>query len=113
MKAFKVVRRCRDEYASCWVYYTMGCTYYAVGKVTTPGRNCGPLAVFRTLEQAKSFRDILGGDSESFPIYLCEVEEDPGCGDIGLWYGAETLPRAHLPSKTVLCKSIELLERAA
>lgn len=101
MEAYKVVEKLSNgSLTSCFIEHPK--MTYAIGVKTVPPENCGPLAAFETLKDAKEFFN----SRSSFRIYKCEIEES---NERALWNGYIRREDWTLPAGTIFCDSITLL----
>jgi len=122
LKGWKVVRKARPRRHSIGVAFIsaimsekFGVTEYFLGKWTVPRDNCGPLAVFTTLETARSFADMMRiYVDHPLCVHECEyVESDELtmwfiCGD-GIYNGERISVRlGYCPPGTAFADSIVL-----
>jgi hypothetical protein len=102
---YKVCSRHKKKLMSCMRF----CSYaieYVPDKVTKPKKDCGPLAVFDTLEDAASFLPF-----NSDEIWKCEYEPSRGKSLFHKNYCKRRI--CTCPEGTRLARSVKLIERVA
>lgn len=123
MKVYKLIRKevYNGAKFSLFVNNNLGYVEYSTQYTTVPRPNCGPLAAFKTLKNAKAFiNNICGDDIELWEseAILAKTRRK------SLWYPRHpNVPpntklssglvdvRLDLPAGTVLCSAIQLTKR--
>lgn len=115
MRAYKIVFDNGTELRSSWAE-GVGTVVYRVGHASKPNLHCGPLCAFANLEAAGRFlmSNFPNIAAHSHPpmlrIFACDVVEAP-CQYGSIWIHDIYLTGAErLPSCTVLCSEITLIE---
>ena len=124
MKAYKVTR-CSHGSHNSLTHSQMGKVVYAVGRWTTPNEGCGPLAAFKTMEDALHFAATQSIANEHYRLWLCEAQKS---AEKGIWMYVPPWRRPvhgevakevknkdpyiekNLPEGTVLCSAVKLLK---
>ena len=83
-----------------------GCVEYIVGKPAIPKADCGPLALFDTVENARNFLASFNNRwiYDTGRIYQCQYKPS---SETTLWYG-DLVCEAFLPLGTILADEIIL-----
>ena len=110
---YKIVHRTySNKLVSCWQVDHP--SRYGIGVVTVPLEDCGPLAVFGTLNAAEQFLIHLYGCAGQWEIYKCRYQptnENLIDSRRALWNHGSYTSLGYLPTGTILAESVELIEK--
>jgi len=81
--------------------------YYVPDRWVRPQTSCGPLTVFRTLNDAHRF---IRWNPIRIPVELWKVEYEPEIKIRKVWIPGVDTPIEHLEMGTVLARSVRLVE---
>jgi hypothetical protein len=107
---FKVVRIKGDRYCSvCGGYSKGGNVTYEVGRLSVPNENCGPLAVFDTVDSAQDFARVFHLGEDDSIVRLFKAEYTPST-KTSVYDDYESFPLSSLPAGTILADEVALIE---
>lgn len=106
---YKVLSNPDVDGGGSWCYNSTGAARYRNGLTTNRKQNCGPLATFKTFEDAAFFLLTQSNSRAHFAIHECTI--DPST-DKDLWCPNQAgVVAGKLPQGTILADSVTLGRR--
>jgi len=111
MKGYKVVRRGKNGWQSCYVDSLIGGVNYRSKRTTRRPKKGGPLCVFSNKASALEFASIdHSGRREKLVVFRCEYTPCPNTYRVWTDAGA-SMDSYSLPWSTRLAEKVTLIER--